>query len=78
MSGREAGTMEWIDGQATAEKLASLKHTPFGFSTIRKTVYHVAGSRINYKLLSEDVGSTVVRYTEFTVTQPKALAGDNS
>lgn len=74
MSGREANTLEWIDGQGTAESLAMLKNAPMWFfHSIEDKVSPVGGSRINYRLLKDDVKSMKVKYTEFSVQQ----AGDN-
>lgn len=74
MSGREAYSLEWIDGNATPTNLASLRHTPIWFfHSLQDTISPVKGSRINYQLLANEVGNTQVKYTELNFLQ----AGDN-
>ncbi|MGX2967062.1 phospholipase [Ursidibacter sp. B-7004-1] len=74
MSGREANTIEWIDGNATKASLLALKDKPIWlFHSKEDKVSPVQGSRTNYDLLSKEIGSKFVRYTEFT-TQKE---GDN-
>ncbi|TCP96278.1 putative peptidase [Cricetibacter osteomyelitidis] len=73
MSGREAGTLEWIDGNATKEILSLVKDVPMWFFHSKEDkVSPVVGSRINYQLLTE-LNAPNVKYTEFTFNQ----AGDN-
>ncbi|UAY77229.1 phospholipase [Pasteurella canis] len=74
MSGREANTVEWVDGNATAESLSALKDVPMWFfHSVEDKISPVAGSRINYDILKNKVNATNVKYTEFSVQQ----AGDN-
>lgn len=74
MSGREANTLEWIEGNASVQHLSALKNTPIWFfHSIEDKVSPVAGSRINYAILKDEVKSDKVKYTEFTMQQ----AGDN-
>lgn len=74
MSGREAYTIEWIDGNANKENLASIKNIPIWFFHSKEDkISPVKGSRINYQILANDLHSKNVRYTEFT-TERK---GDN-
>lgn len=73
LSGREANTIEWIDGQADAESLEPVKHIPMWFfhSKEDKTA-PVEGTRINVAILRE-LKAPFLRYTEFSTMQ----AGDN-
>ncbi|MDO5054770.1 MAG: phospholipase [Pasteurella oralis] len=74
MSGREANTVEWIDGNATIESLSTLKDVPMWFfHSIEDKVSPVVGSRINYDILQNKVNAKNVKYTEFSVQQ----VGDN-
>ena len=74
MSGREANTIEWIDGNATKDSLLALKDKPIWFFHSKEDkVSPVQGSRINYDILSKEIGSKFVKYTEFTTQQE----GDN-
>lgn len=74
MGGREAHSVEWIDGNATAENLASLANTPIWFFHSKEDkVSPVAGSRINYQILQQQLKNPYVNYTEFSFNQ----AGDN-
>ncbi|MGR3806745.1 Predicted peptidase [Pasteurella testudinis DSM 23072] len=74
MSGREAYSVEWIDGNATQENLAPLADTPIWFFHSKEDkVSPVAGSRINYQILHDQLKNPNVRYTEFSFNQ----AGDN-
>ncbi|MFD1805103.1 phospholipase [Pasteurella oralis] len=74
MSGREANTVEWIDGNATVESLSALKDVPMWFfHSIEDKVSPVVGSRINYDILQNKVNAKNVKYTEFSVQQ----VGDN-
>lgn len=74
LSGREAHTTEWIDGNATKENLAAIKNVPMWFFHSKEDkVSPVKGSRINYQILSQDLQAPSVNYTEFTTEQ----AGDN-
>lgn len=73
LSGREAYTLEWMDGNATKTNLAPIKHVPMWlFHSKEDKVSPVEGSRINYQILS-DLQASEVKYTEFSFQQ----AGDN-
>lgn len=73
MSGREAFTHEWIDGNATKANLAPIKDVPMWFFHSKEdNVSPVAGSRINVELLRA-VNAPNVKYTEFTTER----TGDN-
>lgn len=73
LSGREANTIEWLDGQASSESLKPIKDVPMWFfhSQEDKTS-PVAGTRINVAMLNQ-LQAPAVRYTEFSTLQ----AGDN-
>ncbi|QHB17025.1 alpha/beta hydrolase-fold protein [Mannheimia pernigra] len=74
MSGREAYTNEWVDGNATKENLAAIKDLPIWFFHSKEDkVSPVKGSRINYQILHEQLNAPNVKYTEFSFEQ----AGDN-
>lgn len=74
MGGREAYTIEWIDGNATKENLATVKNIPIWFFHSKEDkVSPVDGSRINYQILSQQLQSTSAKYTEFSFEQ----VGDN-
>lgn len=74
LSGREANTLEWIDGQATHASLAPIKHVPMWFFHSREDkISPVEGTRTNVKILRQ-LNAPAVRYTEFSTTQ----SGDNS
>lgn len=69
-SGREAGTVEWMDGHATPEMLKPALRTPLWFfHATEDTVSPVAGSRINVEIL-RGLGHRDLRYTEVSFTQP--------
>ncbi|PJG86116.1 alpha/beta hydrolase-fold protein [Conservatibacter flavescens] len=73
MSGREAGTVEWIDGNATKAMLEPIKQIPMWFFHSKEDkISPVSGSRINVALLKA-LNAPNVRYTEFSFEQ----AGDN-
>lgn len=73
MSGREAYTIEWVDGNATKENLAPIKDVPMWFFHSKEDkISPVKGSRINVNLL-KDLNAPNVKYTEFTTEK----AGDN-
>lgn len=73
MSGREAFTTEWIDGNATKENIVPIKNVSMWFFHSKEDkVSPVNGSRINVELLKA-LNAPNVRYTEFTTEQ----AGDN-
>ncbi|TDQ59386.1 putative peptidase [Mesocricetibacter intestinalis] len=73
ISGREADSLEWIDGNATPASLAPLKNVPIWFFHSKQDqVAPVQGSRINYRILSA-LGAPYVKYTEFSFIR----AGDN-
>ncbi|WP_439327841.1 alpha/beta hydrolase-fold protein [Lonepinella sp. BR2357] len=72
-SGREAHTVEWIDGNASKENLAAIKDVPMWFFHSKEDkISPVQGSRINVQLLTE-LGAKHTNYTEFTTEQ----VGDN-
>ncbi|WP_040976681.1 alpha/beta hydrolase-fold protein [Necropsobacter massiliensis] len=74
MSGREAYSIEWIDGNATKENLAPLANTPIWFFHSKEdSVSPVKGSRINYDILHSQLNAPFVRYTEFSTEK----VGDN-
>nr|WP_241761969.1 alpha/beta hydrolase-fold protein [Mannheimia granulomatis] len=74
MSGREAYTNEWVDGNANKDNLAAIKNVPIWFFHSKEDkVSPVQGSRINYQILKEQLNAPNVKYTEFSFTQ----AGDN-
>lgn len=74
MSGREAYTNEWVDGNATKANLVAIKDLPIWFFHSKEDkVSPVKGSRINYQILSEQLNAPNVKYTEFSFEQ----AGDN-
>lgn len=66
LSGREAGTVEWMSGRATPDALRPALGTPLWFfHAAQDTVSPVAGSRINVELLRE-LGHRDLRYTELS------------
>lgn len=74
LSGREAYTLEWMDGNADKENLATIKNIPMWFFHSKEDkVSPVRGSRINYQILHEALNAPQVKYTEFSTEQ----AGDN-
>ncbi|MFU2059432.1 phospholipase [Avibacterium volantium] len=74
MSGREANTLEWIDGNANIANLSMLKNEHIWFFHSKEDkVSPVRGSRINYAILRDKLNAPNVKYTEFTMKQ----AGDN-
>ncbi|WP_442778826.1 MULTISPECIES: phospholipase [unclassified Avibacterium] len=74
MSGREANTLEWIEGNANVANLAMLKNENIWFFHSKEDkVSPVNGSRINYHILHDKLNAPNVKYTEFTMQQ----AGDN-
>lgn len=74
MSGREAYTNEWVDGNANKDNLVAIKNVPIWFFHSKEDkVSPVKGSRINYQILKEQLNAPNVKYTEFTFEQ----AGDN-
>ncbi|TNG96856.1 phospholipase [Pasteurellaceae bacterium USgator11] len=74
MGGREAYSVEWIDGNANQENLAPLANMPIWFFHSKEDkVSPVAGSRINYQILRQQLKNPAVKYTEFSFEQ----AGDN-
>lgn len=74
MSGREAYTLEWIDGNASAENLAPIKDVPIWFFHSKEDrISPLKGSRINYEILHNQLRAPYVKYTEFTTEK----AGDN-
>ena len=73
-AGREAYTLEWMDGNATKDNLMPLKDLPLWFFHSKEDkVSPVQGSRINYQILHKELKAPNVKYTEFTTEQP----GDN-
>ncbi|MEG9481918.1 alpha/beta hydrolase-fold protein [Mannheimia sp. HC-2023] len=74
MSGREAYTNEWVDGNANKDNLVAIRNIPIWFFHSKEDkVSPVKGSRINYQILTEQLNAPNVKYTEFSFTQ----AGDN-
>lgn len=74
MSGREVLTNEWIDGNASKENLAPIKDIPMWFFHSKEDkISPVNGSRINVKILQQQLQAANVKYTEFTMEN----AGDN-
>lgn len=74
MSGREAGTVEYIDGKATASLLSPIKDIPIWFFHSKEDkVSPVEGSRKNFMILKYKLHNKNVRYTEFTFLN----SGDN-
>ncbi|URL07675.1 phospholipase [Avibacterium sp. 21-595] len=74
MSGREANTLEWMEGNANVANLAMLKNENIWFFHSKEDkVSPVNGSRINYHILHDKLNAPNVKYTEFTMQQ----AGDN-
>lgn len=73
MSGREVGTIEWIDGNSRKGMLEPIKHMPIWFFHSRQdNISPVAGTRLNYHYLMQ-LNAPNVKYTEFNFEQ----AGDN-
>ncbi|MDG6366341.1 alpha/beta hydrolase-fold protein [Glaesserella parasuis] len=74
MGGREAYTIEWIDGNATKENLSPIKNIPIWFFHSKEDkVSPVKGSRINYQILTKELNAPYVKYTEFSTEKE----GDN-
>ncbi len=58
MSGREAGTIEWINGKATKALLTSIKDVPIWFFHSKEDkVSPVEGTRKNYTILHDQLHS---------------------
>lgn len=73
MSGREAYTYEWIDGNATKENLTPIRDIPMWFFHSKEDkISPVKGSRINVNILNS-LNAPNTKYTEFTTEK----AGDN-
>lgn len=73
MSGREANTIEWLDGQANEQSLAPIVHVPMWFfHSVQDKIAPVEGSRVNVALL-RDLGAKYTKYTEFSFEK----SGDN-
>ena len=73
-SGREAHTIEWLDGNANSINLAPIKNVPMWFFHSKEDqISPVKGSRINYQILVNELNAKNVRYTEFSTER----AGDN-
>ncbi|BFU61128.1 MULTISPECIES: phospholipase [Rodentibacter] len=73
-SGREAYTIEWVDGNADKNNLSPIKDMPLWFFHSKEDkVSPVKGSRINYQILVNELGAKNVRYTEFSTEKE----GDN-
>lgn len=69
-SGREAGTVEWLDGHATPDLLRPALGTPLWFFHARQdTVSPVSGTRTNVEILRQ-LGHTSLRYTELDYERP--------
>lgn len=80
MSGREAYTYEWVDGNATKENLSSIKDIPMWFFHSKEDkISPVEGSRINVNILKE-LHAPNVKYTEFTTEKvgDNGIANDNA
>lgn len=74
MSGREAYSIEWLDGNANKDNLAALSDTPIWFFHSKEDkISPVNGSRINYQILHQQLKNPYVKYTEFSFNQ----SGDN-
>lgn len=74
MGGREANTVEWIDGNATADSLKMLADKPIWFfHSIGDPISPIEGTQKNVHILQNELHNPNVRYTEFTFHQ----AGDN-
>lgn len=70
LSGREAGTVEWMSGRATPEMLRPAVKTPLWFfHAAQDSVSPVAGSRVNVELL-RGLGHRDLRYTELSYEVP--------
>lgn len=75
MSGREAYTNEWVDGNANKDNLATVKNTPIWFFHSKEDkVSPVKGSRINYQILKKQLNAQNVKYTEFSFIQAVIMA----
>ncbi|EIJ70912.1 alpha/beta hydrolase-fold protein [Pasteurella bettyae] len=73
-SGREAYTIEWMNGNANKTNLAAIKDVPIWFFHSKEDkVSPVQGSRINYQILTQELQASHMKYTEFTMQS----AGDN-
>ncbi|MDU8924874.1 phospholipase [Pasteurellaceae bacterium LIM206] len=74
MSGREANTLDWIDGNATVESLRALKDEPIWFfHSPQDKVSPLSGSTVNYRILKNKLNAPNVKYTELYFSQ----AGDS-
>lgn len=74
MSGREAYTIEYVNGNATVENMRNLSHTPIWFFHSKEDkISPVEGSRINYRILKEQLNNPLVKYTELSFNKK----GDN-
>lgn len=72
-SGREAYTLEWIDGNSTKENLAKIKNIPMWFFHSKEDkVSPVQGSRINVDILRELQTPTYI-----IPNLPQKKSGDN-
>ncbi|MDG6895024.1 hypothetical protein A6A20_05135 [Volucribacter amazonae] len=73
LSGREAHSLEWIDGNATKDNLASIKHIPIWFIHSQEDkIAPVTGSQKNYQIL-RSLNAPFVKYNELIFQQ----VGDN-
>lgn len=73
LSGREANTLEWMDGKADKASLAPIKDVPMWFFHSKEDkTSPVEGTRINVALLRE-LQAPKLRYSEFSTAQ----SGDN-
>lgn len=70
LSGREAGTVEWMSGRATPAMLRPAVKTPLWFfHAAQDPVSPVAGSRVNVEIL-RGLGHRDLRYTELSYEVP--------
>ncbi|TCJ98498.1 putative peptidase [Volucribacter psittacicida] len=73
LSGREAHSLEWIDGNATKDNLASIQHIPIWFIHSKEDkIAPVTGTQKNYQIL-RSLNAPFVKYNELTFQQ----VGDN-
>lgn len=74
MSGREAHSVEWMDGNATADNMKVLARQPIWFfHAVEDKVSPVDGTRTNVRILRDELKNPHVRYTELSFARP----GDN-
>lgn len=74
MSGREAHSVDWMDGNATADNMKVLARQPIWFfHAVEDKVSPVDGTRTNVRILRDELKNPHVRYTELSFARP----GDN-